>query len=131
MERGKEGCLGPFLIHRAAADEDLAESGPVHESGGEGRRRPFRGIGLLHVVHEVDRESLRGARVERREDARVTVGVDTRRLLEAGIARHPHHEIAALVHPTIFRGERRVLHPLLKASEALVMTLFDLGLDAA
>src|SRR5206468_5886797 len=35
VERRQECCLGPFLIHRAAPDEDLAESGPVHESGGE------------------------------------------------------------------------------------------------
>jgi hypothetical protein len=61
----------------------------------------------------------------------VAFGVDARGLLEPGVARHPHHEIAALVHPTIFRGERRVLHPLLKAFDAFVVALLDLGLDAA
>ena len=130
VERGEECGLRPLLIHRAAADEDLSESRLVDDRGGEGRRRPLRGIGLLHVVHEVEREGLRGPRVERREDTGVTVGVDTRGFLEARVAREPHHQIAALVHATIFRGEGRVLHPLLKASDALVVALLDLRLDA-
>ena len=59
----------------------------------------------------------------------MTVGFDTGRFLEARVAREPHHQIAALVHATIFRGEGRVLHPLLKAFDAFVVALLDLGRD--
>ena len=131
VERGEERCLRPLLIHRAAADEDLSESGLVDDRGFKWRRRPLRRIGLLHVVHEVNRDGRRGPRVERREDTGVTVGFDTRGFLEARVAREPHHQIAALVHATIFRGEGRVLHPVLKAFDAFVVALLDLRLDAA
>ena len=60
----------------------------------------------------------------------MTVGVDACRLLKAGVAQHPHHQIAALVHAAILRGEGWVLHPFLEPSDALVVALLDLGLDA-
>ena len=130
VERREECRLRPLLIHRAAADEDLPESGSIDDRGTERWRRPLRGIGLLHVVHEIDGDGLRGSRVERREDPWVTIGLDTRGPLKARVARESHHEIAAFVHPAIFRGEGRVLHPFLEASNTLVVTLLDLGLDA-
>src|SRR5207249_8207442 len=130
VERREECGLRPLLIHRAPADGDLPESGSIDDRGTERWRRPLRGVGLLHVVHEIDGDGLRGSRVERREDTGVTVGVDTRRFLEARVARESHHEIAAFVHPAIFRGEGRVLHPFLEASNTFVVTLLDLGLDA-
>src|SRR5438477_299339 len=93
VERGEECGLRPLLIYRAAPDEDPSESGLVNDRGGEGRRRPFRRIGLLYVVHEVDRDGGRSTRIERGENARVTVGVDTRGLLEALVASETHHQI--------------------------------------
>src|SRR5438477_781370 len=129
VERSEECGLWPLLIHRAAADEDLPESGSIDERGTERWRRPLQGVGLLHVVHEVDSDRLRGTRVERGEDAWVTIGLDTRGLLKARVARESHHEIAALVHAAVLRGEGRVLHPLLKAFDAFVVTFLDLGRD--
>src|SRR6185312_4861971 len=104
----------------------LPESGPVDDRGLKWRRRPLRRVGLLDVVHEVDGDGLRGSRVEGREDSWVTVGVDACGLLEPGVASEPHHPIAALVHAAILGSERWVLHPILKAADALVVALFDL-----
>src|SRR4029077_15768175 len=59
----------------------------------------------------------------------VTILVVRGGLRKADPARQPHHQIAALVHAAIFGSKRRVLHPFLKAGDALVMTLLDLGAD--
>jgi hypothetical protein len=60
----------------------------------------------------------------------MTVGVDSRCGLKAGVAREPHHPIATLVHAAIFGGQGRVLYPLLKTADAFIVALGDLGLDA-
>ena len=130
VQGGEERRLRTLLVHGAAAHEDLAEAGLVHEGGVERRRRPLGGIDLLDVVHEVDADRPRRSRVEGGEDAGMAVGGHLRRGLEAGVLRHVHHELAALVHAAVLGGDRRQLHPLLEALEAFRVALLDLGLDA-
>src|SRR5205823_13839532 len=131
VQRREEGGLRPLLVHGPAANEDLAEPGLVDDRGIKWRRRPLRRVGLLYVVHEVERDGLWHSCIQGREHAGVAVGLDTRGFLEAGIPGHPHHQIAALVHAAIFGGESWVLHPFLKAFDAFVVALLDLRLDAA
>ena len=129
VERGQERGLRPLLVHRAAADQDLAEAGLVDERRLPRRRRPLGGIDLLDVVHEVEADGPRRAGVQRREDAGLAVGGDAGDLLEAGLPREAHHERAPLLHPPVLGGDRRLLDPFLEARDALRMTLDDLGLD--
>ena len=72
---------------------------------------------------------MRFARVEGGEHARVPVGVDAAHGLEAGVARQVHHDLAALAHRPVLGGDRRLLHPLLESSHALVVAFIDLGPD--
>ena len=53
VQRGEECSFRAFLIYCAAANNGFAEPGFIHQSGTEWRRRPFRGVGLLDVVHEI------------------------------------------------------------------------------
>ena len=129
VQRGEEGRFGAFLVHGAAPDDHLAEGGPVHERRRPGRRGPFRGIGLLDVVHEVEAERARRARVEGREDARLPVGRDLRDLPEARVLEHPHGEIAPLGHAAVFGGDGRLPDPFLQSLHGFVMTVFDLCED--
>src|SRR3546814_20391129 len=74
VERGEESRLGPLLVHRAAAHDRLPETGALDHLALERRRRPFGGIELLEVVHEIDAERARSADIERPEDAGMAVG---------------------------------------------------------
>ena len=125
MQRGDEGRFRPFLIHGAAAHDDLAEAGLVHERGIPRRRRPLGRIHLLDVVHEVEAEGLGRARVERREDPRLTVAGDLRDLLKSGVAEHPHRQIAAFVHPAILGGDRRLFDPFLQPLHRFIVAAVD------
>ncbi len=73
-QRGQESRLRALLVDRAAADQRLAFAGAVDDPPFERRRRPFRRVIMLDVVHEVDRQRVLGAGVERRENARHAVG---------------------------------------------------------
>ena len=129
MESGQERGLRTFLVHRAAADQDLAEAGLVDERRRPGRRRPLGGIDLLDVIHEVQADRPRRAGVQCREDAGLAVGGDAGDLLEAGLPREAHHEVAPLGHPPPLGGDRRLPHPFLEACDALPMAPGDLRLN--
>src|SRR5262245_52225626 len=73
VERGQEGSLWAFLIDGAAADEDLSEARLIHQRRFEGRRRPFGGIDLLHVIHKVNAQRARSARVQDGEYAGLSI----------------------------------------------------------
>ena len=76
---------GPFLIHRAPSDDHLADARLVDDARLERRRGPLGRVELLDVVHEVQADRLRRAGVERREHARLAVGLDHGGLLESGV----------------------------------------------
>src|SRR3546814_19815917 len=69
---------------RAAAHDRLPETGALDHLALERRRRPFGGIILLHVIHEIDAERARSADIDRPEDAGMAVG---RNDLDIGEAR--------------------------------------------
>ena len=74
VQRGEERRFRPFLVDGAAPDEDFADAGLVDERGVQRRRRPFRGIDLFDVVHEIEAHRARRAGIERGENAGLAVG---------------------------------------------------------
>ena len=129
MQRGKERCFRTLLVNGAAPDHDFAESGFVHQSGFERRRRPLSGIGLLHVVHVVKAQRFRGARIQSGEDSRLAVGGDFCSLLKARFAQHTHHHVAAFVHAAILGGDGWLADPVLQALDGFVVAFFDFRPD--
>src|SRR4051794_15596903 len=65
VQRGEERPLRPFRVYGSAPDQNFSEPGLVYQSSVPWRRRPLRWIHLLHVVHEVNADGTRGARIER------------------------------------------------------------------
>src|SRR5260370_41722554 len=105
MEGGEEGRVGAFLVYGAAAHDNLSQARLINESGFEGGRRPLGGIGLLHVVHEVEAEGARSAGIQRGKDAGLAIGGDFRRLLESRLAKHARGEVTVVVHAAVFGSE--------------------------
>lgn len=126
--RQKRG-LRPLLVHGAAAHQHFAEAGLVDQRGVPRRRRPFGGIGLLDVVHEVQADRLRRSGIQRREHAGLAIGRHLRDLLKAGLARQAHHLRAPFDHPAVLGGDRRLPHPVLEALHPFGMALQDLRLN--
>ena len=126
VERRQERALRPFLVHRAAPDDGLAQAGLVHQAPLPGRRGPLAGIDLLHVVHEVQPEGLRGAGVEEREDPRFPVGADAIRALEAGVAEQLDHQLYAFLAADVLRGDGGLVDPLLDAADGFLVSPCDL-----
>src|SRR6202040_1352772 len=83
------------------------------------------------VVHEIESERLRSSRIELGEDSRLAVGGNLCDLVESGLAKEAHGEIAPFVDPTIFGGDRRLLDPFLQTLDGFVMMLLDLGPDGS
>src|SRR2546422_8100806 len=73
MQRRQKRRFWPFLVDRAATDDHLAEAWPVDEPRLERRRRPLGWIELLHVIHEVEPDSLCRAGIQRRKDTGLAV----------------------------------------------------------
>src|SRR5262249_54454668 len=69
VERGEKCRFRTLLVHGSAADEHFADVGAVDYGGVERGRRPFFGIELLDVVHEIEADGFGSACVERCEDA--------------------------------------------------------------
>ena len=105
--------------------------GMLEELRVPGRRAPLGGIGLLHVVHEVEAERVLRAGVERREDAGVAFRRDDLRLLEAGVEGELLHELGALGHADVLGGDRGLLDPVLQARDGFVVAALDLVVDGA
>ena len=131
MQRSKERRFRSFLIHRAAPDDHLAQRRFVHDSRFRRRRRPFRRIELFHVVHEIKPDCFRCARIERREYARFSVGVDHRRLLKSRIARQLRHVLRAFRISAILRRDRHLPDPILQPLHRLIMALRNFGFDCS
>ena len=129
VQRGQPRRFRSLLIDSSAADQHLAQSWLVYQGRIERRRRPFRFIGLLHVVHEIDAEGSRRARVERGENTRMPLSRNLRHLAESGIAQEAHHEIATLGHAPVFRCDRRLPDPILQSMHRFVVTFLDLGMN--
>src|SRR5216117_208557 len=86
VQCGQERRLGALLVHGASADQHGAHVGLLHQRGGPWWRRPFRGIDLLHVIHEIHAQRPGRARVQRREDPGLAVGGHFRDLGAPGVA---------------------------------------------
>ena len=129
VQRGDERRLRAFLIHGAAADHALADVGFVDQGRLKWRRRPLGGIGLLHVIHEVQTDGARSAGVERGEDAGLAVGGNLGDVGESGVTQHAHGEVAAFVHAALLGGDRGLANPLLQTLHGFVVTLLDFFLD--
>ena len=69
------------------------------------------------------------AGIERREDARLTVGRPLLDVLKAGVAQHAHRQVAAFRHTAILGGDRRLTYPLLQPLHGFVVALLDLLVD--
>ena len=129
MQRGEERRFRSFLIHRAATDDHFAQRRFVDDSRFGRRRRPFRRIELFHVVHEIEADRFRRAGVERREHARLAVGVDHRRLLKSRIARELRHVLGAFGIAAILGRDRHLRDPILQPLHRFIVALRDFGFD--
>jgi hypothetical protein len=129
VQRREERRFGSLLVDRAPSDDDSSEARLVDDSRLPRRRRPLRGIDLLHVVHEIHAGRPAGAGVERREHAGLPVGRDLHGGAEARVAQEPDHQVAPLRHAVVLGGNRRLMDPLLQPFDRLVVPLLDLGED--
>ena len=68
---------GPFWFTAPRPTTTLPKPGLIDNARLQRRRRPFRGIDLLHVIHEVKTKSFGRARVQRGEDSGLAVGGDS------------------------------------------------------
>jgi hypothetical protein len=84
---------------------------------GRRRERPLGRIELLDVVHEVQPDGVRGARIERCEDAGLALGLDHRGLLETGVARQLGHAFGAVREAAVLRGNRWRGDPVAQARD--------------
>ena len=126
VKRGEKSGFRALLVHGAPAHHDFAKPGLIHERGFERWRRPFRRIGLLHVIHEIKAKSFRRARIQRGEDSRLAVGRHFRDAFESRFAEHAHGQFAAFVHTAVFRGDGRLANPILNALHGFVVAFFNL-----
>ena len=124
MKRGQHGGLGSFLIDGAATDDRAAESGLVDDAPFERRRRPFGGIELLDVVHEVQGERALRAVVHRGEDARMTVGRHDRGRIEPCLARQGRHVFGAFLHAAVLGRDGGQRDPVLNPLDGGITTGF-------
>ena len=129
MQRGDQSRFRPLLVHCTAPHQHSTESGLVDKRRLERGRRPFRGIYLLHVVHEVQPVGPRSARIERGENAGLPIGWNFRNFVESRFTQIAHREIATLCHSAILGGDRRLPNPLLKPLHRCVTTLVGFGRD--
>src|SRR5436853_3876291 len=131
VKRREECGFGTFLINGPAPDHYFAEAGLVDKRSGPWRRRPFGGIGLLHVIDEVQSEGSRSARVELREYTRLAVSRDPSHFGESRLAEESHGEIAAFAHSAVFGGDRRLFDPFLEPLYGFAVTFLYLGANSA
>src|SRR5262249_28083971 len=94
------------------------------------RRTPFRRIGLLHVIHEVQSQSFWCACIQRGKNAGLAVGRHFLDALKSRVAQQLHHQRAAFVHSAIFRGDGGLLDPVLQAFHRLFVVFFNFRADA-
>ena len=127
VKRGEERGFRAFLIDGAAAHDDFAEAGFIEQSRFKRRRRPFGGISLFDVVHEIEAEGFGRAGVKCGENTGLAVGGHFFDAAEAGFAEHLHHQVAAFVHAAIFSGDGGLANPPLQALYGFVVMLLNFG----
>ena len=121
--------LRPFLIDCASAHHHCAESRPFHQRSIKRRRTPLRGIGLFHVIHKIESQSFRSASIQRRKNSRLPIRRHLLYLLKSRFAQHLHHQLAAFIHPTIFRRDRWLLDPRPQPLHRFIVPLFNFTAD--
>src|SRR5205807_2859144 len=125
VQSGEESCFGTFLVDRATTQDDFSEARLVNEGSLEWRGRPFGGVGLFYVVHEIKAERFGSPGVECGENAGLAVGGHFFDTAEPRLAEHLLHHLATFVHAAIFGGDGGLANPRLQAPDSFVVTLFD------
>src|SRR6185312_6202157 len=74
MQRRQESSFRTFLIDRAATNHNFAKARLIDNARFPRRRRPFRRIYLLDVIHEIESQGLGSAGIQRSEDSGLSVG---------------------------------------------------------
>src|SRR6185369_17912657 len=115
VERREKGVLGSLLVDRAPSNNRFALTRPVDDSRLEWRRRPFRRVVMLDVVHEVDTHAVLRACIEGCKDAGYAIGWDDVRALESRIEGEPAHVFCAFVDVALFGRNCRQCDPVLQA----------------
>ena len=128
VERGEEGAFGALLVDRAAA-ADRAALRQVDDPPLERRRRPFRRVELLDVVHEIDADRAPGAGVDPAEHDRAAAGRDLADAGEPRLGGEPRHVIGAFLDVELLGGDGRQRDPLLDAPHAVLVAGIDGGTD--
>ena len=59
----------------------------------------------------------------------MAIGRDLGHLVEAGVAQHAHHQVAACVHAAIFGGDGGLANPVLQPLDGFVVALGDLRFE--
>ncbi len=80
---------------------------------------------MLHVVHEIDRQRVLRARIERREHPRHAVGRNDLGLLEAGVEHQLPHIFGAFLVVDVHVGDGRKLDPVAQTLDRCVMIRLD------
>jgi hypothetical protein len=112
VQRGEAGDLRALRVGGASADHHLADAGTIDDAPFERRRAPLLRVVLLDVIHEVQRQRRRRARVERGEHARLPRCWNQLDACEARVARELRHVFGALRKIEVFGGDRRQRNPL-------------------
>jgi hypothetical protein len=126
-QRAEKGRLRSFLVHRAATHADLAEPGLVDDLAFERRRRPLRGIELLHVVHKVNANRRGRACIDDSEDAGLAGGRDDFDIGESSLASQLGHVLRTLWIVAVLGRDRRQRDPLLQVFDVLIVHFRNLG----
>src|SRR6266700_6721672 len=114
MQRRDERRLGTFLVYSASSYKDGAKFWFFYQLRVPRRRRPLGRINLLDVVHEVEAERPRGARIERGENSRLAIGRDFGDFAETGFAEETHSEVTAFADAPVLRRNGWLVNPLLQ-----------------
>src|SRR5262245_66178770 len=98
MERSQEGGFRAFLIDGAAANEHLAKPRLIHQSRFKWWRRPLGGINLFYVIHIVNAQCSRSARVQDGKYTRLAIGRYFSHLGAPGLAHISHSSFTDFSH---------------------------------
>ncbi len=81
---------------------------------------------MLYIVHEIDAHRSRRTRVERGQNAGLSVGGYLRHLAESCVSKEAHGKVAAFADTFVLGGNRRLPDPLLQTLQGFVVALLDL-----
>ena len=126
-QRAEECGLGAFLVDCATTDADSAQACLIDDLAFQRRRGPLGRIKLLHVVHEVNADSRRRARIDDSEDAGLAGGRYNLDIGEPSLASQLGHVLGALRIVAVLGRDGRQRDPLLQVLDVFVVHLGDLG----